>query len=61
MKQKSLQFGFRHWVTELWYQNQREREAWGDKGGCEDASEYFRKYKYWLKREYQHRKANNLL
>lgn len=46
---------FRAWVTELWYANCEERESWGDKGGCDNSAEYFRKYKYWLKREYQHR------
>lgn len=60
MKQ-SNNSGFREWVTELWFQNCAEREAWGDRGGCSNAGEYFRKYKYWLKREYTHRKATGQL
>lgn len=44
---------FRSWVTELWFKNCAEREAWGDTGGCSNSTEYFRKYKWWLKREYK--------
>lgn len=44
---------FRTWVMDLYYQNLAEREAYGIKDR-RDYSEYFRKYKWWLKREYQY-------
>lgn len=50
---------FRRWVTELWYENCKEREAWGDSKGCENSTEYFLKYKYWLKREFKHQNEKN--
>ena len=45
---------FRAWVHNLWIENCREREAYGDTDGCADSREYFNKFKWWLKREYKY-------
>ena len=49
-----LPTNFRQWVHNLWIENCKEREAWGDTDGCANSKEYFHKYKWWLKREYKH-------
>lgn len=43
---------FRQWVHELWLQNCDELFEFRQMPY--DQKEYFGKYKYWLKREYQH-------
>jgi hypothetical protein len=45
---------FRHWVQELWMQHKDEYSDLKLPIPEDDISEYFRKYKYWLKREYRH-------
>jgi hypothetical protein len=46
---------FRYWVQEIWMQHKDECVDWNIKLNEADVSEYFKKYKYWLKREYKHR------
>jgi hypothetical protein len=43
---------FRHWVHELWMQNCDEHRESSELPYTQE--EYFRMYKYWLKREYRH-------
>lgn len=44
---------FRQWLQEKWFEHREELESFGQT--CEyDVKHYFNKYKYWLKREYQH-------
>jgi len=43
---------FRHWVNNIWLENQRECYHFHEPEIS--MREYFNKYKYWLKREYQH-------
>jgi hypothetical protein len=45
---------FRNWVRELWMQHKDEYSELKLVIPEEDIEEYFRKYKYWLKREYKH-------
>jgi hypothetical protein len=43
---------FRLWVQQIWYENTEERLTFHEKSYT--INEYWNKYKYWLKREYQH-------
>ena len=44
---------FRIWLQERWYEHLDELDSIGQK--CDyNVSDYFNKYKYWLKREYRH-------
>lgn len=56
MKQDSR---FRLWVQELWFQNKEEHEAF--KEPTLSLEEYFGRYKYWLKREYQYQLRMNMI
>lgn len=55
MKQGS----FRHWCTEKWYEHVDEMISYGQKSDISNSEEYFRKYKYWLKREYKHQEGQS--
>ncbi len=46
---------FRTWVRELWYENCEEHYLSNIPKYTHN--EYFQKFKWWLKREYKHRKA----
>ena len=48
---------FRHWIQEMWMQHKDEYMELNLVIPESDAQEYFRKYKYWLKREYKHQKT----
>jgi len=43
---------FRTWLTNLWRENCREHEEYGELPYS--LQEYWARYKYWLKREYRH-------
>lgn len=45
---------FKHWLKEKWYEHLAEIEQWTGRRPNYEAREYFAKYKWWLKREYQH-------
>ena len=47
---------FRIWLQEMWFTHQSECEGWGQPVNY-NLSEYFAKYKYWLKREYRHQQG----
>jgi hypothetical protein len=48
---------FRMWCQNLWMANADERSEMGfDRI---DMSEYFRRYKFWLKREYRYQQTLN--
>lgn len=48
---------FRLWCQNLWMANAEERSQMGfDRI---DMSEYFRRYKFWLKREFKHQQAES--
>lgn len=46
---------FRSWLESMWYDHQMEIEAYTGKIPEYPRQEYFRKYKWWLKREFKHR------
>ena len=48
---------FRLWVQRIWMDNCDERLTVGQDPVT--IKQYWNNYKYWLKREYQHRKAHN--
>ena len=48
---------FRQWVHELWLQNCDEYLL--VQGLPYTQTEYFHKYKWWLRREYRHQVRNN--
>jgi hypothetical protein len=43
---------FRLWVNNLWFENRDEYDTFSQQGYS--LEEYFNRYKYWLKREYQY-------
>lgn len=45
---------FRKWLHEFWLRNCDERYTYNQLPHTQQ--EYFRQYKYWLKREYRHQK-----
>ena len=44
---------FRNWVHNLWVENCEERMLYCD-GDRLTEQEYFQRFKWWLRREYQH-------
>jgi hypothetical protein len=46
---------FRLWVQAIWYQNCEEHLTYGEEPY--KISEYWNRYKFWLKREYRHQQA----
>lgn len=48
---------FRFWCQQLWMANLEERSDMGfDRI---DQQEYFKRYKFWLKREYKHQQGHS--
>lgn len=45
---------FRLWVQHIWHENTREKEQFHELPFT--MKEYWQRYKFWLKREYKHRK-----
>ena len=45
---------FRNWLQEMWMQHKEECYEWHAPLSESNSEEYFRKYKWWLKREYKH-------
>ena len=55
MTTKLYEYKFRMWVQQTWYAHLDELEAWGCKEtGSRDLTEYYSRYKWWLRREYRH-------
>ena len=52
--QKRQTSAFRHWVNELWMENREERLLYGEEPAT--ITQYWERYKYWLKREYKHQR-----
>jgi hypothetical protein len=50
---------FRLWCQAKWYEHLDELDGYGLKPPTYSSSYYFKTYKYWLKREYQHQKVTN--
>ena len=50
---------FRLWLNQRWYAHCLEIEEWIGRMPPYPMSEYFAKYKYWLKREYRHQQGEN--
>ena len=48
---------FRFWCREKWYEHLAELEAYKQTMPYTQ-TEYFNKYKYWLKREYRHQQSD---
>ena len=46
---------FRQWLYDLWLTNCDEHDGWGQPRMT--MPEYFAKYKWWTKREYQYQKG----
>jgi hypothetical protein len=52
--QKNQVKQFRQWVEEVWRENCEEHLTYGE--DPYKLQEYWTKYKWWLKREYQHQR-----
>lgn len=51
---------FSNWVRNMWYEHVEEYQAWNKCSPTDaNAQEYFRRYKYWLKREYRHQQQQD--
>lgn len=50
---------FRMWLQEKWFEHKDEQLLLGQKQPDYDLAEYFKRYKYWLKREYRHQTKEN--
>ena len=50
---------FRLWVQQVWFENCEEHLTYGE--DPYKLQEYWQKYKWWLKREYQHRRKKNVV
>lgn len=55
MQQSQKYSSFRNWLQEMWMQHKDELAYHGERLDY-DLKTYFNKYKYWLKREYQHQR-----
>jgi hypothetical protein len=42
---------FRRWIEEIWRENCEERREWKD--DQQSITEYFSRYKWWLRREFR--------
>ena len=49
---------FRLWVQRLWAENCEEHLTFGEQPY--KMQEYWKKYKWWIKREYKHNKAQHV-
>ena len=49
---------FRHWLSEMWLNHKDEYYEMGQPVPEVDLAQYFRNYKYWLKREYRHQQGS---
>jgi hypothetical protein len=47
---------FHRWLHELWLQNCDEHREYGEMPLTQE--QYFKMYKYWLKREFKHQNSN---
>ena len=52
---------FARWLQEMWAEHCDEVEAWEHTAPCYTARDYFNKYKWWLRREYRHRRNHGVL
>jgi hypothetical protein len=52
---------FRAWCQLMWYEHLDEFEGWFRRRPDYTSTDYFANYKYWLKREYKHRKQHGIL
>jgi hypothetical protein len=44
---------FRHWLQQKWFEHCEEVETWEKRPPCYGAKEYFKKYRWWLRREFR--------
>jgi len=51
---------FRHWCQQKWIEHLEEHDQWRMPRPNYDSTNYFNKYKFWLKREYQHETSRNI-
>lgn len=54
-----VSMNFRTWLQEQWFKYRDECDAYMQQPVL-DSSQYFKMYKYWLKREYKHQRNNNV-
>ncbi len=52
---------FRLWCQDMWYAHCEEIESYTRVQPDYKSKEYFAKYKWFLKREYQHAKKNEII
>lgn len=49
---KTNKMNFRNWCQEMWFEHRAEMEAYG-LAVPQNSAEYFKSFKYWLKRQYK--------
>jgi hypothetical protein len=50
---------FRHWLNQQWYEHCAEFEGWFGRQPHYDLKDYFQRYRWWLRREYQHQQGEH--
>ena len=53
MLKKTKTITFKEWLRHKWFEHCDEVESWTGKRPDYLSGEYFKKYKWWLKREYK--------
>ena len=51
---------FRYWCQNKWNEHLEEHDQWGQPRPTYDSTNYFNKYKFWLKRVYKHETTRNI-
>ena len=51
---------FRYWCQLKWNEHLEELDQWRQPRPTYDSTNYFNKYKFWLKREYKHETTRNI-
>ena len=54
-----FKMSFRIWCQNKWLEHLEEHDNWGLPRPEYDSNSYFKKYKWWLKREYRHSRGQS--
>lgn len=52
---------FRSWLNQIWFEHKTEFEMYNQKFPDYTQEEYFKKYRWWLKREFKHRTNKGII
>jgi len=52
---------FKRWLNHMWFDHKNEFEIYNQKFPDYTREDYFKKYKWWLKREFIHRQRKGVI